>query len=62
MKFGPVSIDDALGKILAHSVAAPGEGRALEKGIRLSAADTAALRALGRKTVYAAELEPGDVD
>lgn len=62
MKFGPVSLDDAPGKILAHSVAAPGEGRAFAKGTRLSAADVAALRALGRKTVYVAEPEPGDVD
>jgi len=62
MKFGPVPIEEAAGKILGHNVARPDGRRLLRKGRELTAADVEALRALGRTTVYVAELEPGDVD
>ena len=62
MKFGPVPLDEAESKILGHNVAGPDGKRLLRKGKALDAADIEALRALGRRTVYVAELEPGDVD
>jgi molybdenum cofactor cytidylyltransferase len=62
MKFGPVPLDSAEGKVLGHNIAGPDGRRLLRKGRPLTAADIAALRALGRASVYVAELEPGDVD
>lgn len=62
MRFGPVPIADALGKILGHNVAAPDGRRALRKGRPLSEGDIAELRRLGRDVVYVAEVEPGDID
>jgi len=62
VKFGPVPLERAEGRILGHNVAGPDGRRALRKGKPLSAADVAALRALGHAVVYVAELEPGDVD
>jgi molybdenum cofactor cytidylyltransferase len=68
MKFGLVPLDEAEGKILAHHIAAPTQlqhgnrGRTLRKGKTLRAEDIAVLRDLGREMVFAAELEPGDVD
>jgi molybdopterin biosynthesis enzyme len=62
MKFGPVPLDEAEGKILAHHIAGPNGGHAFRKGKPLGPGDIAALRELGRKTVFAAELEPGDID
>jgi molybdenum cofactor cytidylyltransferase len=59
MIFGDTPLDQAEGAILAHSLAA-GEGR-FKKGRVLSAADVAALRAGGTRSVVAARLEPGDV-
>ena len=61
MKFGPVAVDRARGKILGHNVAGPDGRRLLRKGRPLSAGDVEALRALGRDVVYVAEPEPGDV-
>src|SRR3990167_578974 len=61
MKFGPLSLDSAEGKILGHNIAGADGRRLLRKGKPLTAADVAALRDLGRMSVYAAELEPGDV-
>ncbi len=61
MKFGPLPLDLALGKILGHNMAGPDGKRLLRKGKPLTAEDLLALKDLGRKMVYVAELEPGDV-
>ena len=61
MKFGPVSLEHALGKILGHNMAGPDGKRLLRKGRPLTEDDVQALKELGRKVVYVAELEPGDV-
>ena len=60
MKFGPVSLDQAEGAVLAHSVAVSG-GR-LRKGRVLEAADVMALREAGFNDVIVARLDPGDLD
>ena len=62
MKFGPVPLDQAEGRILGHNVAGPGGKRLLRKGRALDGDDIESLRGLGRRTVYVAELEPGDVE
>ncbi|HLF02667.1 MAG TPA: molybdopterin-binding protein [Anaerolineales bacterium] len=62
MKFGPVPLDNAPGKILGHNIAGPDGKRAFRKGRPLTAEDVAALKAMGRTAVYVAELESGDVD
>lgn len=62
MKFGPVPLDRAAGHVLGHNIAGANGQRVLRKGKPLTAADVSALAALGRRSVYVAELEPGDVD
>jgi molybdenum cofactor cytidylyltransferase len=62
MKFGPVPLEEAEGKILGHNVAGPDGRRVLRKGKALDASDIETLRALGRRSVYVAEHESGDVD
>lgn len=62
MKFGPVSLDQAQGKILGHNVMGPDGRRLFRKGHALDAEDIERLRELGRQTVYVAELEADDVD
>ena len=59
MKFGPVPLDQALGAILAHSVAIQG-GR-LRKGRVLTEQDLETLRAAGVTMPTVARLEPGDI-
>jgi molybdenum cofactor cytidylyltransferase len=59
MKFGEVSIDEATGAVLAHSVRAA-EGK-FSKGRILSDEDVEALRAMGISSVIAARLAPGDL-
>ena len=62
MWFGPLALDEddrAVGALLAHTHRLP--GRVLRKGIALTAADIAQLRAAGHREVLAARLEPGDV-
>ena len=59
MRFGPFPLDQALGAILAHSVAVP-DG-ALRKGMILGPSDIVALRATGRDSVIAARLGPDDL-
>ena len=59
MRFGPVPLDQALGAILAHSVAL-GHTR-LRKGCVLGADDLAALAAVGATRVVVAQLELDDV-
>ena len=60
MKFGTVPLEDAIGAVLAHSVAVP-EGR-LRKGRLITAADVAQMRAAGLSDVSVAQLDPTDVD
>ena len=60
MTFGEVPTAEALGCILAHSIALP-SGR-LRKGLCLNPADISALIAGGHGFVTVAQLEPGDVD
>jgi molybdenum cofactor cytidylyltransferase len=60
MKFGTVPTHEALGHVLAHSVALP-RGR-LRKGVVLEAADVTALVQSQISEVVVAMLEQGDVD
>ena len=60
MKFGAVSLDEALGAVLAHSVDLG--GRRLRKGCVLGADEIAALRNAGKTEVIVARLQDGDVD
>ena len=62
MKFEPVPLSDAEGKILGHNIAGANGQRLLRKGRRLTRADLESLRALGRQAVYVAQLEETDVD
>jgi molybdenum cofactor cytidylyltransferase len=59
MRFGPVSLDQAEGAILAHSIALP-DGR-LRKGCRLGPEEVATLRGLGMAEVIVARLDPDDL-
>lgn len=61
MRLATVSLDHALGGILVHNIADEQGHKALSKGRRLDAADLGRLRAMGRDSVYVAQLEPGDV-
>ncbi len=59
MKFGPVPLDEAVGAILAHSVAVAG-GK-LRKGKTLDARDIAQLRDAGNSEVIVARMSAEDV-
>lgn len=59
MEFGPVSLGEAEGAILAHSLKGP--GWVLKKGALLQGADIARLRTAGIDRVVVAWLCPGDV-
>jgi molybdenum cofactor cytidylyltransferase len=59
MKFGPVSLEEARGAIMAHSQRV-GE-RMIRKGSVLDEGALVALREAGRDEVIVARLEPGDV-
>jgi len=59
VKFGPVSLDEAKGAVLAHTQRVP--GRVLRKGSLIDDAAIAALRAAGNRELIAAQLDPGDV-
>ena len=61
MKFEPVPLSEAKGKILGHNIAGANGQRLLRKGKPLTDEDLENLRALGRVTVYVAEIEPDDV-
>lgn len=61
MKFEPVPLSEAKGKILGHNIAGPGGQRLLRKGRPLTGEDLEKLRALGRATVYVAQMEADDV-
>ena len=62
MKFEPVPLSEANGKILGHNMAGANGQRLLRKGKRLTDDDLESLRALGRQSVYVAQLEETDVD
>lgn len=62
MKYGPVPLREAEGKILGHNIAGVDGRRAFRKGRPLSADDVAALREMGRSAVYVAELGDDDLD
>ncbi len=62
MKFEPVPLSEAKGKILGHNIAGLNGQRMLRKGKPLTDHDLESLRALGRVSVYVAEMEPDDVD
>ena len=62
MKFGPVPIESAAGKILGHHIANEAGRRVFRKGTTLTAADIPTLAELGLQSVYVAELEPGDIE
>ncbi len=59
-RFGPVPLEEAVGKLLGHNVAGSDGRPALRKGRPLSPEDVALLRRLGRRVVYVAE--PGTTD
>ncbi len=59
MKFGSLSVAEAEGVVLAHSVRA-GE-KTLKKGLVLSGKDIDTLSSAGIATIYAAELGPDDI-
>jgi molybdopterin biosynthesis enzyme len=61
MKFEPVPLSDALGKILGHNIADANGRRLLRKGKPLSDEDIEKLHILGRSSVYVAIMEPDDV-
>lgn len=62
MKFGPVPLEQAQGRLLGHNIAGLDGKRLFRKGKPLTRDDVLALRDLGRISVYVAELEPDDVD
>jgi molybdenum cofactor cytidylyltransferase len=62
MKFEPVPLSDAKGKILGHNIADADGRRLLRKGKPLSEEDLEKLRRLGRTSVYVASMEADDVD
>jgi molybdenum cofactor cytidylyltransferase len=61
MKFGAVSLDRAVGKVLGHSLSAPDGGKLLNKGRLLTDEDIAMLRVQGIPSVVVAELDADDV-
>lgn len=61
MRFGPVSLADAEGKLLAHNISDAAGRRVLRKGRTLDGDALAVLAGLGHTTVFVAELDPDDV-
>jgi molybdenum cofactor cytidylyltransferase len=59
MRFGPLSVNEAIGALAAHSLRA-GEA-VIRKGSVITAEDAARLRATGIETITAVQLEAGDV-
>ncbi len=62
MKFGPIPIDQAVGKILGHNIAGPDGRRLFRKGHTITQNDLPSLQSTGRNVVYVAQLEADDVD
>lgn len=61
MKFGPIPIEHAAGKILGHNIAGANGRRLFRKGHTITPDDLPALQSTGRSVVYVAQLEAGDV-
>ena len=61
MKFGPVPVAQAEGKILGHNISDPQGKRVLRKGNPLTSDDVHLLAEIGRQAVYVADLEPADI-
>lgn len=61
MKFGPVTVDDAAGKILAHNLVGENGHKILSKGHLLTEADLPVLRKLNLQMVVVAQLESTDL-
>ena len=57
MKFEPVPLSEAKGKILGHNIAGANGQRLLRKGKPLTDEDLENLRALGRTSVYVAQMD-----
>lgn len=62
MKFGPVPLADAVGRILGHNLLGPGGHKIMGKGHVLSAADVENLRALNLESVIVATLDATDLN
>jgi len=56
-----IPLDQSIGTILVHNIVGADGRKAFTKGHLVRAEDIEALRALGKETVYAAILEPGDM-
>jgi molybdenum cofactor cytidylyltransferase len=61
MNLKEIAIEQAVGTILIHNIVGTDGRKALAKGRVLAAPDIETLRALGKRTVYAAILDPGEV-
>lgn len=61
MQLDNLPIDHAIGAILVHNIVGADGRKVLSKGRVITADDVDTLRALGKTSVYAAQLEPGDV-
>ena len=61
MKFGPISVEAAAGKIMGHNIAGPDGRRLYRKGKLITPDDVQKLIILGKTSIYVAELEPGDI-
>ncbi len=61
MQLKNLPIAESIGSILVHNVVGADGRKALSKGRLIIAADVEALRGLGKTTIYAAILDPGDV-
>lgn len=62
MKFGPVPLQEALGKILAHNLVDARGHRLLGKGRLLREADIEKIRSIGLQRVVVADPGPNDLD
>ena len=60
MRFEPVPVEAAEGKILGHNIHGVDGRYAFRKGICLTSEDVTVLQQIGRKIVYVAELDEGD--
>jgi molybdopterin biosynthesis enzyme len=61
MRFGPLPLEEARGKILAHNISDPSGRRVLRKGHPVDEDAVRTLRELGFPAVYVAELDTSDV-
>ncbi|MGY9107243.1 MAG: hypothetical protein ACKVG0_12080, partial [Alphaproteobacteria bacterium] len=60
MKFGKITVAEAEGAILAHSLKI--DGLSFKKGRLISSKDVAQLASAGIESLVAARLEVGDID